>query len=154
MRAAEEAAAAARAELEALHATEPLEPSVADVDGEAEEQRARLVAAEAQLAQERALLSDPFSDVEMYKGTWTEEGHVDVAQLLLEAKADANPSHMTDDDTPLIMAAEQGCEEFVRLLLKWKADVDQTKMGRTPLQLALANEHAGVVELLRKVGVA
>ena len=83
-------------------------------------------------------------------------GQADLVKLLLAAGADANATSAVGlfrkIRTPLMLAAESGWTEIVSILLKAGADVNISVEGRTALDLALENQHADVVDLLRAVG--
>ncbi|KAK9440036.1 Ankyrin repeat-containing domain protein [Metarhizium brunneum] len=75
-----------------------------------------------------------------------------VVRLLLGngADADLRPTGFFDNGvTPLHLGAEKGSDTIVRLLLKSGADQNAKDYdGRTPLWLAIAEEHYAVAELL------
>ena len=76
-----------------------------------------------------------------------DNGHLEVARLLLEAGADANISENTvfNDATPLILACQNGHFQVARLLLRAKADVDKSDLDDvTPLHLACHYGHLQV----------
>jgi ankyrin repeat protein len=83
--------------------------------------------------------------------------HKDVAQLLLENKADVN-ARTSDDWTPLHFAALNNHKDLVQLLLENKADVNaQTSYrdmlipsGLTPLHFAASGGFNDVAQLLLK----
>ena len=75
-------------------------------------------------------------------------GHLEVASLLLEAKADKDKAS-DDGATPLFIAAQQGHLEVARLLLEAKADKDKAMDHcATPLFTAAENGHLEVASLL------
>ena len=78
------------------------------------------------------------------------EGHLEVVEKLLEAKADVNAATWWDGRTALQAAAEGGHLEVVEKLLEAKADVNaSTRLdGRTALQAAAEGGHLEVVEKL------
>lgn len=81
-------------------------------------------------------------------------GSVQCAKLLLRAGAD--PSDLTNDETtPLFLAVESGCEDLVRLLLKFKAKVNgpHSCSGWNPLHQASLMERTDLIQLLLENGV-
>ncbi len=77
-----------------------------------------------------------------------ENGHKDVAELLLTHKADAD-AEGNGGMTPLHMAAFRGHKEVAELLLAQKVDVNaRNPNGNTPLYDAVQNSHKDVAELL------
>lgn len=80
------------------------------------------------------------------------EGHKDVAELLLANNADVK-AKSNGGYTPLYFAAFNGSEDVAELLLANHADVNamDTK-GETPLPLVALKGHKDVVELLRHHG--
>ena len=75
-----------------------------------------------------------------------QKGFVDVAQLLLEMRADVNRA---DWRTPLIMASYKGHVAIVRLLLHQNADVAvKDQLGMDALAWAREENHHEVVQLL------
>uniref|UniRef100_A0A8C9WVU1 Uncharacterized protein n=1 Tax=Sander lucioperca TaxID=283035 RepID=A0A8C9WVU1_SANLU len=77
------------------------------------------------------------------------KGYGEVASLLLERGAD--PGHRDHDGmTPLLLAAYEGHDDVVELLLEAGADVDETMdiEGRIPLILAAQEGHWSTVRLL------
>ena len=85
-------------------------------------------------------------------------GNPDLARYLVEHGATVD-IHITDDDTPLINAAQQGHAEVVSLLLDLGADPNLTgdfdprlEVVRTPLNQARAGGHDRVAELLLAAG--
>ena len=93
-------------------------------------------------------------------GTWQQpalliasnQGHLDVVRLLLEAGSDKN---LADDHgaTALIVASNQGHIDVVRLLLEAGADKNLANNGgRTALTLASASAHDDIAQLLLEAG--
>ena len=75
-------------------------------------------------------------------------GHLEVACLLLEARADKDKANNIGA-TPLVIAAESGHLEVARLLLEANADKEKaTDVGATPLFLAALNGYLEVARLL------
>ena len=63
-----------------------------------------------------------------------QDGHVEVARLLLERAADPNLATTDDGVTALILAADEGRLEIVQLLVSFGADLSagQSAAGSTP----------------------
>ncbi|XP_069810879.1 ankyrin repeat and SOCS box protein 3 isoform X2 [Dendropsophus ebraccatus] len=81
-------------------------------------------------------------------------GSVGCCEILLRAGAD--PNDLTNDDTtPLFLAVENGCEAVVRLLLKYKANVNGSHScsGWNPLHQASLMERTDLIQLLLENGV-
>eukprot|EP00439_Symbiodinium_sp_Y106_P048645 s4315_g6.t1 len=77
-----------------------------------------------------------------------QKGRLQVARLLLEAKADKDKA-MEHGITSLYIAAQKGQQELARLLLEANADKDEaTHHGTTPLYIALEAGHLEVASLL------
>jgi TonB family protein len=77
-----------------------------------------------------------------------QNGHKDVAELLLANKAEVNAKD-SSGYMPMHMAARYDHKDVVELLLANKADVNtQGAAGDTPLHLAAAEGHKDVVEFL------
>ncbi|KAF0702256.1 hypothetical protein AaE_016039 [Aphanomyces astaci] len=80
--------------------------------------------------------------------------HVNVSQVLLEAKADPNGSIPLQGLTALYIAASDGNEELVTLLLHYHADVAlRTNCGGTALTIAASNGNGTIVDMLLQDGV-
>jgi ankyrin repeat protein len=79
---------------------------------------------------------------------------VNMAELLIKKGADVNVrTEQTHHSPPLNMAAKQGNEELVKLLLAHGAEVNcQGGLGQTPLERAMLDNHDRVVELLLSHG--
>ena len=78
----------------------------------------------------------------------SDQGHVDVARLLIEAGADIDEAKY-DGATPLFIASQRGHVEVVKALLDGGADATQaTNFGMTPLMIAKLMNHAEIVALL------
>ena len=81
-----------------------------------------------------------------------ENGHVDVARLLLDNGAEVNRAKK-DGATPLYIACEKGHVDAARLLLDKGADMNRAKEnGVTPLFIACFNNHVDVARLLLEQG--
>jgi ankyrin repeat protein len=81
-----------------------------------------------------------------------QEGHVDIARLLLDRGAilDARNNH---GNSSLLLASREGREEMVRLLLDRGADIEAVeKEGWTALIMAAWNGEAGIVRVLLERG--
>ena len=57
----------------------------------------------------------------------SQNGYLEIVDLLLEAGADVNTAHKESGLTPLWIAAQQGHSEIIRRLLKAGADVNATQ---------------------------
>ncbi len=77
-------------------------------------------------------------------------GHVAVARVLLAAGADLSMANNDSRESPLHVAASWGRLEVVRLLLDAGASRSaKDGKGRTPLDLAVENNHSEVAAILR-----
>ncbi|KAH0533932.1 hypothetical protein FGG08_007454 [Glutinoglossum americanum] len=83
-----------------------------------------------------------------------ENGHEAMVKLLLEKRAELEPSDSKYGQTPLLFAAENGHEAVVKLLLEKGAKMESTdnKYGQTPLSWAAENGREAVVKLLLEKG--
>ena len=82
----------------------------------------------------------------------SENGHLDVAHLLLAQGAAVNQA-TTKGSTPLIFASQNGHLDVVQLLLAQGAAVNQANnYGSTPLIWASRKGHLDVVDVLRAHG--
>ena len=91
-------------------------------------------------------------------GDWTplhyaaEQGHKDIAKLLLANKADVN-AKAEDGRSPLHWAAWNGHKELVELLLAHGVQANaRGEDDKTPLHWASKQGHPDIVELLRQHG--
>lgn len=82
----------------------------------------------------------------------SQNGHTEIAKLLIEASA-INVESLTNEGlTPLHVASQNGHIEIVKLLLKAKANIGiQDSLHWTPLYTATANGHTEIVKLFIKV---
>ena len=86
---------------------------------------------------------------------------MEVARVLIEAPANVD-SALTDEETPLIVAAQHGHPEFVQMLLPLTSalnarvidpsPLDDDCSGQTAIGIAIKNDHSDVVALLRAAG--
>jgi hypothetical protein len=78
-----------------------------------------------------------------------QNGHADVAKLLLDASADRDKASNAGV-TPLYIAAEKGHADIAKLLLDAGADRDQAQksVGWTPLIMAASKGHVEIAKLL------
>ena len=81
----------------------------------------------------------------------SQNSHVDVVQILIEAGADPNK---TDENgrSALNTAASKGHEDIVKLLIDAGADLNVKGKWGTPLKEAIDDKKPGVVKLLRAAG--
>jgi ankyrin repeat protein len=84
-------------------------------------------------------------------------GNKAVTELLivngLDVNARCTKSGTTKDITPLLTAAAKGNIEVTETLIKNGADVNaKAYNGKTPLDLAISNEHKELADLIRKNG--
>jgi ankyrin repeat protein len=78
-----------------------------------------------------------------------QEGHLEVAKLLLDFGANVHRVYTEKNETPLYVACEMGHVEVAKFLLENGADkkiVDRN--GLTPEDIARRNGHRDVVDLL------
>jgi ankyrin repeat protein len=85
-------------------------------------------------------------------GMAIERGHVEIVKLLLDAGA--NPHNGSTSTTALGLAAEQGDQAMIELLLSLKVDLNAPVAadGWTALFAAIKNGHQSIVELLVTAG--
>jgi len=77
-------------------------------------------------------------------------GHQDIAQKLIEAKADVSATKSTNGETPLHWAAEFGKLQCAQLLLDAKADASMPNTkGDTALKVAEQEQRTDIANLLR-----
>ena len=92
-------------------------------------------------------------ELEGYENKWPlflacENGHAEVAQLLLNHEAEIERAR-EDGWTPLLVACEKGHVDAARVLLEMGAEVDRAeKDGFTPLYFACYHGHVDAVRLL------
>ncbi len=79
----------------------------------------------------------------------TTSGHVEACQALLMAKSNPNSTEHSRGLTPLLLAAEEGHERVVELLLKYGADPGyKTITGESATSLALRRGHDRIANLI------
>ena len=77
-----------------------------------------------------------------------QKGHLDMAELLLDNKADVNAKDILGE-TALHYAARNGRPDLVAILLSHGAKINtRNKAGQTPFQLATEGNHKDVINLL------
>lgn len=98
--------------------------------------------------------SSPVDQYELPLREAAKEGHVAVAEVLLNNSRTDPDSKSPDSKTPLIWAAENGHRAVVELLLKNEKVSPHSRdcSGKTPLCWAAENGHHAVVELLLETG--
>ena len=80
-------------------------------------------------------------------------GHVDIVELLIEQGVDVNDQENTSRITPLHAAAERDYRDIAKVLLLNDVNLNlKTESGHTPVILAVLNQHADMVKLLRDHG--
>jgi ankyrin repeat protein len=80
-----------------------------------------------------------------------QNGHLEVAKLLIICGANVNQATRQDGFTPLCIAAQYGHLKVAKLLIKSQADVNQTnEYGGTPLHIAVMLDHLELAKLLIK----
>jgi hypothetical protein len=79
-----------------------------------------------------------------------QSGNVDTLDSFLEFDADKHVNvRNSDDETPLMLAAERGDTDIARLLLRYGADPDAAgKYGFTPLMAAVSSGCVSIVRML------
>eukprot|EP00931_Biecheleriopsis_adriatica_P120003 TRINITY_DN95154_c0_g1_i1.p1 TRINITY_DN95154_c0_g1~~TRINITY_DN95154_c0_g1_i1.p1 ORF type:complete len:601 (+),score=82.64 TRINITY_DN95154_c0_g1_i1:46-1848(+) len=93
--------------------------------------------------------TDNVEDVENPLFPAAQQNQVEIARLLINARADLNAGN----PTPLFVAAYHGHLEVVRLLIDCGADKDAANSdGKTPLWVAALQGHAGVARFLLEAG--
>ena len=81
-------------------------------------------------------------------------GHTSVAEHLIQCGAKVN-SMDKDGYMPIHYAGQNGRQDMVKLLITKGSDFTSTNnAGRTPLDLALLNEHTAVADFLSGAEVA
>ena len=72
-----------------------------------------------------------------------------IFELLMKHRAEVNPEENFQDKTPLFMAVEYGCVDFVRSLLNRGASIEKaTLRGTTLLHVAVRLAHTEMVHLV------
>ena len=78
----------------------------------------------------------------------SQKGHLEVVELLLNRKAQVNIQE-ADGETALHLAAYYGYLDVVKFLFGHGADLTRNNEDKTPLDLAMNEEHQDVAQLLR-----
>ena len=79
--------------------------------------------------------------------------HKNIVELLVAKGADINANTRDNGFTPLHLAAGFGHKEIAQLLIAAGADLNvKNKVGYTPLDWAISNDHTETIDLLRKHG--
>jgi len=79
----------------------------------------------------------------------SQEGHVDVVEMLLESEADVDHACTNDGATPLYSAALMGWAGVVQVLLREGADPTKLNtIGSSPLDAATQGGHRAIMDLL------
>ena len=82
-----------------------------------------------------------------------DEGHEEIAGLLIKKRADVNAKEKNDNLTALMLACYHGHKDLVELLIAHRVDVNaEDKKGRTALMVASNRGHTEIAELLKYVG--
>ena len=83
----------------------------------------------------------------------SENGHVEVVDILIQAGVDVNQKHQDWGRTPLHVASRRGHVEVVNFLIQAGGEVDiQNEMYETPLHWASECGHVEVVKILIQAG--
>ncbi len=79
-----------------------------------------------------------------------QNGHREIVEALIDAKADVNAVNQENGTVPLLMAAQEGYREIVEALIDAKADVNAVNQenGTFPLLMAAQNGHREIVKAL------
>lgn len=120
----------------------------------AEEAELMTAAREGKASEVEAILNRPQNPDLQLANRWevgplhiaARRNHVDVIQLLLEARADIDG--FCGDETSLAMASAAGHVEAVHALSEAGAKLDKGRNGMTPLRLSIERGHAEVVRVL------
>lgn len=81
-------------------------------------------------------------------------GYIEMVNLLIELGADVNKVNENDNNTPLHDASYNGNTEIIKLLINAGADVNAiNKNNKTPIYWALMNGHAETVKVFIDAGI-
>ena len=81
------------------------------------------------------------------------ENRATCLEILLQNNADTSIKTINEEESPLYKAAEIGFMEAVKILIKYKADLDSpNKYGWTPVSIARHHGHLDVVNVLLQAG--
>jgi ankyrin repeat protein len=84
----------------------------------------------------------------------TQEGHTEIAKLLIEKGAGVNAKDKYNENTPLHMAVQEGYTEIAKLLIEKGADVNTlNKDGNTPLHIAINKVGGDILFYKNKIGL-